>query len=432
MTTGPFPARLRFNRVRFETHMRRKPSFGHILLAATLAVLALWLLLRVRNGLLNVTTGMLFLGTVWGFTLLLAETLVRALGWSADIANKVRLLLITCSILSFGMEGFLRFGLRTHETYMERQGFPTYESIFQPWMPSWFHVREANGEIKQVRAEFTFSRTTNSLGLSEREIPLTTAPNEYRVVALGDSFTEGVDAAYDSTWVRILETKLVAAYPGRSITAINAGVGGSDVFYEYMLLKEQLLAYDPDLVIVAINNTDLHDVMLRGGMDRFQSDGSTSFTETAPKWEWLYGINFTFRHIVRDILQYDDWFMKPEQAAQGRRKARSQIIEVIDSFVDLSQTNDFDLLMVVHPFEWELVRGRYRSEFGKLAVHLKHDRHFAFVDLLDFFLTNEIITSENVPQFFWRLDGHHNGKGYQVIGEALAETIQELQLLNDD
>jgi lysophospholipase L1-like esterase len=222
----------------------------------------------------------------------------------------------------------------------------------------------------------------------------------------------------------------MAAYPGRSITAINAGVSGSDVFYEYMLLKERLLAYEPDLVIVTINNTDLHDIMVRGDMDRFQSDGSTSFKESAPKWEWLYGISFILRHIMRDVLQYDDWFMNPKQAAQGRREARGQIIEAVDSFADLSQTNDFDLLIVAHPFEWELVGGRYRSEFRNLVVLLKEDRRIAFVDLLDYFRTSEIITSENAPQFFWSLDGHHNGKGYQAMGEAIAETLLERRFLD--
>jgi hypothetical protein len=64
------------------------------------------------------------------------------------------------------------------------------------------------------------------------------APGEYRLIALGDSFTEGVGTSYDMTWLKVVEARLATAMPDRTFVAYNAGVSGSDPWFAYMLLRE--------------------------------------------------------------------------------------------------------------------------------------------------------------------------------------------------
>ena len=77
-------------------------------------------------------------------------------------------------------------------------------------------------------------------------------------VALGDSFTEGDGTPADSTWPKLLEKRLNAAHPSANITTLTGGIGGADPPFEYILLKEKLLTYQPDLVVVAPATADSH------------------------------------------------------------------------------------------------------------------------------------------------------------------------------
>ena len=55
------------------------------------------------------------------------------------------------------------------------------------------------------------------------------------------------------------------------------GVSGSDPWYAYTQLRYQLLPLHPTHVIMAVNGTDITDIIFRGGMERFHADGTTHY-----------------------------------------------------------------------------------------------------------------------------------------------------------
>ncbi len=92
---------------------------------------------------------------------------------------------------------------------------------------------------------------------------------DYRILCLGDSFTFGIGASdRDHAWPAILQAKLRAALPGRSVDVINAGLPGqnSSTLREHLI--ERLAAVRPQVVVVCcgINNlwnlTDLDPAAL--------------------------------------------------------------------------------------------------------------------------------------------------------------------------
>lgn len=382
---------------------------------------------RILNGALDITAGFLFLTAAATAALILVEIAMRIVRLSVDTRRNVRVLVVTLVIVAFGVEMLFRFGLRTHYTYPEENGRRPFESLFEEPPPTWFHSLEYGVEHQ----EFSHVRTRNSLGLAERELPPAKSSDEYRIIALGDSYTEGVGTVYDSTWVKALERNLTAALPNRRITTINAGIAGSDVFFEYMLLHERLLSVDPDLVIVAINTTDVYDIAARGGMERFQPDGSTMYSVAPPSWEWLYGISFIFRHVVHDLLRYDWLFMTPHEIAKARRDALSLITSAVDAFADLSQEAGFGLLIVTHPQRWEVRVNNYNYDFGDVVSYLEGNAGVASIDLLDYYTAKGIMNEENASEFYWPVDGHHTGPGYQAMGDAIADAVKRLQLISN-
>ena len=372
-------------------------------------------------------TGLLFLATIGSLLFLLLETSTIALRCSRDTKNRFRLLLFTTFVLLVGVELLLRFGLHRNETYPERNGW-SYLSLFQDDGSPWFAPLGKGGELEYKKEEFDHTRPISSLGIREREISRQKAPNEYRVLALGDSFTEGVGTAYESTWLKVLEHHLAARMPDRLVSTINAGIAGSDPFLEYMLFRERLLELEPDLVIVCVNPTDVNDVVLRGGLERFRPDGTTRFLRPAPKWEWAYATSYIFRSVVHDLLDYNWFFIRADRMASAETEALERLESVLVAFQQLSEEHGFELFVVFHPFTLEeVINDRYSHQLGLLTAKLRNAKtnSIRFTDLLEYYTRNQLMAGPDAGDFFWPVDGHHTTKGYELMGTAIAETMPD-------
>jgi lysophospholipase L1-like esterase len=405
----------------------KKTEFGLLSVAVLLSTVAFY---RFSANQLNAVTGLVLLAAIFAFAFFVAETSLRLLDRSTEIRNQARLLLGTITFIVVALELFLRFGTAHYSTYQERVGNDDYVSVFDQ---NWFTATNAyppHDSIIRHRSEFTHVRTTNSLGLAERRIPLTTRPGEYRVVALGDSYTEGMGTVYDSTWVNVAQRHLATLRPNDAITFINGGIAGSDVHSAYMLLKDRLLQLAPDLVVIATNASDVTDVVIRGGMERFQPDGAI-ITKSGPRWEPVYAVSFVFRFWIRTVLGYNHVFVKNRRSDRIYAQAVGEIREAIDSIAAIGIREGFATMVVLHPVDWESQNDRWSFGYDKLALDLEQNDDVAVLDLLEYYRSHELTTPDNVGSFFWPIDGHYNATGYRAMGEAVAETIQEFRLLNE-
>lgn len=89
-----------------------------------------------------------------------------------------------------------------------------------------------------------FTYTTNERGYRSLR-PYTPDPAKYTVLAIGDSFTFGIDTNDAETWPYLLQAK------DSRLNVINLGVGGYGIDQMYLTLRETIGEYNPRLVIVA-------------------------------------------------------------------------------------------------------------------------------------------------------------------------------------
>jgi lysophospholipase L1-like esterase len=118
----------------------------------------------------------------------------------------------------------------------------------------------------------TFRIRTNSLGMHWREVPREKPPRRKRVAFLGDSFTFGC-------WAPSVEQSFVGVFErqGRAqrVEALNFGVGGYGLADDELLLREEVLGFQPDWVIVAVFvGNDFRDTWL--GLDKDRLEGGTA------------------------------------------------------------------------------------------------------------------------------------------------------------
>jgi hypothetical protein len=99
----------------------------------------------------------------------------------------------------------------------------------------------------------------NSRGLHDREHPFEKPPGVYRVVTLGDSYTAALEVPLDESWPRRLERLLQARIPGATVEVVNLGVGGYATANELLLFRRLGARYRPDLVLLALEDSDIRD-----------------------------------------------------------------------------------------------------------------------------------------------------------------------------
>jgi lysophospholipase L1-like esterase len=394
-----------------------------VLDAGALGALA-WRMARLKP---DLASGVLLLAAIGSTLALLGEAAAAARHAGSDTRAKLRLLIAATTLALVGMELSLR-ALGRYTTYLEKNG-QGYESLFDHKTSTWFLVHPPNYRYVIRRPEFLHERPTNSLGLVEHEIPTARERDEDRVIALGDSFTEGFGTDYENTWVKVAERRLAAARPGRRVTTINAGITGSDPPFELTLLREKLLAYGPDLVVVATNASDVSDFITHGGRERFRPDGTLAPSPRAPRWERLYSISYVFRHVVHDVLGYD-WQLVPRKDAPAlERGFVEEATGVFAELAALGARNGFRVLIVVHPVQWEAAHERWSRGMDKLVARLQGRRDLVVLDLLAYLRARGRLGEAGAAELFWPLDGHYTPKGYELMGRAVADTVLDLRLL---
>ena len=95
----------------------------------------------------------------------------------------------------------------------------------------------------------------NSKGLRDKEYPYEKKEGIFRILVLGDSFTEAFQVPLNDSFCKVLERLLNQG--NRHFEVINAGIGGVGTDYELLFLQQEGLRYDPDLVLVALFPNDV-------------------------------------------------------------------------------------------------------------------------------------------------------------------------------
>jgi hypothetical protein len=96
----------------------------------------------------------------------------------------------------------------------------------------------------------------NSDGLRDREHDREKPPRTLRIAVLGDSWAEALQVPIEKTFWDVMGRKLseCESLPrGQQIEVINFGVSGYGTAQELITLRRKVLAYSPDIVVLAFN-----------------------------------------------------------------------------------------------------------------------------------------------------------------------------------
>jgi len=128
-----------------------------------------------------------------------------------------------------------------------------------------------------------YSITTNSLGFRGPEITMPKPADTCRIIALGDSITDGFYVENENTYPYQLEQILRGE--GKKVDVINAGRGWSAIDIEFEMLRRFCMPLQPDVVVLTFVSNDIEELR---GKDRAEllKEGLLA-EEPVERSEWL-------------------------------------------------------------------------------------------------------------------------------------------------
>ena len=112
--------------------------------------------------------------------------------------------------------------------------------------------------VPNQRVRFCDQRVTvNALGFRGPPVESVKPPGTKRIVGLGDSLMFGWGVGDAEYYLALIAERLARQAPGRTVEVINSAVPGYNTVMEVETLKEKLLQFAPDVVIIEYVDNDL-------------------------------------------------------------------------------------------------------------------------------------------------------------------------------
>lgn len=288
-------------------------------------------------------------------------------------------------------------------------------------------------KIKKENKEFITEYTTNNEGFRDENFDL--IKHNFRIITIGDSFTECVGSTNDSTWQIQLKEKINISL-NKKVEIYNCGIASSDPVAEYFLLKDKLIKYNPDLIIMTINDSDIPEIEIRGGFNRFDHKNNL-IIKKKPFWSFLlYSKVFRLLNLtICDFALNPLWKQKEEV-----EKANSIIQNSIDSVNQLCLINKAKFLILFQPIQWEIDNGLpykfnstieyceknnleyldVREEFKKLNVRVGNKKS-RFEGIFSYLYKKQDMNKDQIlgSEIYWEYDYHFNNYGYSLFAKAI-------------
>jgi lysophospholipase L1-like esterase len=153
----------------------------------------------------------------------------------------------------FGLIVVAQFGVfeAALRTWGHSEAAPAFQGLFDGDAGAGYKLKP-NARVRFTTSEFDTEIHVNAAGVRDDEEVGPKAPNERRIVLLGDSLVLSVQVPFRDTFGELLEQRLNARRSPYRYRVINAGVQGYGPVEELLFFKSVATTLQPDLVIETI------------------------------------------------------------------------------------------------------------------------------------------------------------------------------------
>ena len=293
-----------------------------------------------------------------------------------------------------------------------------------------------------------FTVYTNSLGFkdkSNRTVPLKS--DTYRILFIGDSFTQGIGYPYQKTFVGLLENRIDKP----KVELLDAGVASYSPKLYYLKTKYLLekLGLKFSYLVVLVDVSDIQDEIAYENYvpgetsyylartDVYLKERSLSYrniTENllgealAKVRQRLFGADDMIhrwasrRDLWADTLDYvkerDAW-LNDENVYEKWGKRGIELAEKnMDLLYELCKHHNIPMTIVVYPWPSQVARSELDSKQVSVWKNFAEKRQIDFVNCFPYFI-NHANGPDNVRKYFLAGDVHWNDQGHILMADIL-------------
>ncbi len=331
--------------------------------------------------------------------------------------------------------------------------------------PILHHRFEPHATGRYQTVEFDTEYRINSLGLRDHEFTQGKPPGTFRILMLGDSFTEGDGVETNQTFSKLIEAALDSLPSPLHYEVINAGVGSYSTILHYLYLTHGGLALNPDLVILNFDLSDVYDDIRYTKLARFDSNGvplgvspAVERPSSSPIMRALVGIKDFFKEHTRlynfiriridrylegarhegnfsGDIRFDKYAMLRESYEPRDGRDWKLSFHYLMMIRDLLQSRGIDFWVTVYPYglqispkEWNAGRQFWGFTPDKLYTAIPQDQLVSFCKGNDIRIVNMIDdfrrAARSVFPLYLDYNGHWRPEGHQVVARALLKELR--------
>ncbi|MBI4707230.1 MAG: SGNH/GDSL hydrolase family protein [Candidatus Omnitrophica bacterium] len=281
--------------------------------------------------------------------------------------------------------------------------------------------------------EFAIDFQHNSLGFRDIEHSVNKPDGVFRILGLGDSFTYGAGVFFEDTYLLKLEqmlNKRSGQHP--KVEIIKAGIPRFYPETERLLLEHYGLNFKPDLIIVGFVRNDVIDTFY--GIDGVgvAKDGyllsGNKLGQINEVSSWLYSHSHLFRIVVQRYRDKEDFLKKVADTEKYRdngflEKEWGKIEQEYDKMIELSHRNNSKIVFFNIPQDasWATPPSTYPPQ--RLSAWAR-SKEAPFIDI-----TPAMQAASKKAKLYWKIDGHCNSAGYQVVADTLFSELTKAGLV---
>lgn len=235
-----------------------------------------------------------------------------------------------------------------------------------------------------------------------------------KLALIGDSFTEGVQVSYDSSFAGILENQLRKEYQ-----VFNFGVGGySPVIYNLMW-DAQVKSLNPDVVVIQLYKNDIQDdstyfrkatFNVSGGIIGIDGGDIALFRRFVRNF-------YTFRFIRKYYLR---WMYEEEQSSSKRSKVKYSIdvensltVQQFNELIGKVRASGADIMVFLVP----------RKSNESLGFNAQMERVIQKDSTIKYLDAEMAFKKARKGPYFFEKDIHFNTNGHRVIADLIINEV---------
>ncbi len=292
---------------------------------------------------------------------------------------------------------------------------------------------------------------TNSFGLRDDETTLKKPDGVYRILVVGDSYTQGQGVEQHEIFSHVVEEEMVSPEGFKRTEIIQCGVSAWGPDEEIAWIEDRGLAFEPDLVILAFyTGNDYLDASMPNpywihrGMRLMVWDEA----RMNPLWEiriwlrknvFLWGFTLDAIRSFRKAGPYrgaEDVGMLGQAIRREPESAMENIEPLFERLAELASESGTDAAILVLPWylevddEYAEYVGRIQEIevstvdldiFGRVAIEAAEKAGLEVFDARPALRA----ACEEGQRIHIGVDPHYNATGHRVVGEWLAKELQQ-------